>query len=314
MDNIIIVNSYTNTKEKEDILYGTLLQLRKTPYKILVVSNTPATTRIFGLCDYYLFDKEDILLPIEKSPLKWFADNTETIHLYSKGPGYSIVKNLSNAVSLAKNLKFTKFISMEYDNIIDNKDLPLLDEIFTTLDTHDGFFCEFNSHGYAVETRIFGGRIGFFTDKLYLPNTYEVWNKTEPFCSIAETLEYIFPVILEPHRDNIKFFHGYNKDYFRHSKIDIVSSTREISIVYNEEDRNTPLLFLIGTGKTYQIFINKKHIETIYLNVGQTKKYYLDISDEEIIVEVKHDGLESVSTVNADNIDTYKVIGKRISL
>jgi hypothetical protein len=314
MDKIIVVNSYTNTKEKEDILYHALLQLRKTTYKILIVSNTKVTERILDLCDYFLYDKEDILLPIEQSPIKWFATNTESVHLYSRGPGYSIIKNLKNALLFSNNLGFKKFISMEYDNIIHDVDLSLLENIFNTLDNKNAFVCEFNQYGLAYETRIFGGRVDFFTNVLKLPNTYKDWSTTEPFCSQRETLEYIFPVLLAPHRASLEKFNGYNRDYFPNSKIDVVSSTKEISLVYNIDLPTTPLLFIIGAGTDYTITVNNNIVFNGHLTSGQQYKHYVSITQENTSIIVSRRGETKKFDINIDNIESYKLQGIRFSL
>ena len=165
-----------------------------------------------------------------------------------------------------------------------------------------------------LETRIFAGNVGFFLNNIPMPTNYEQWVTTEPYASNNETIEMIFPLLFEKYMTEVETTPGYNKDYFTKSQIDLFSIAKEANIIYNTESKTNPLLFLLGTNRTYDIWMNKKHIETIYLTVGQYKKYYFDISNEEVLVKVKRDGLEYSFTVSCDNVETYKSSGQRFKL
>jgi len=312
MKNIIIVNAYINTPEKENTLYQSLLQLKKLELPILIVASSILSTRIVELCDYYIYDKENFLLPIERSPLYWYADDTESVHLYNKGIGYLIIKRLNLALHFIKNLEFDNFLFLEYDNIFHDDDLIKIENMFSSLKEKGAFLCQVSSSW--LETRIFAGNVDFFIKNIPMPKRYEEWISIEPYASTNETIEMIFPLLFQNHMNSIETTPGYNKDYFTKSEIDLFSIAKDANIVYNVNDPNKPLLFLIGTNRTYDVWIDKIHIETVYLEVGQVKKYYFDISDKDVVVEVRREELESVFTINKDNIDTYKLTGKRFTL
>ena len=312
MKNVIIINAYINTEEKENVLYKSLLQLKKLELPILIIASSILSTRIVELCDYYIYDEENFLLPVERSPLYWYADGSESIHLYNRGIGYLIIKRLNLALHFVKNLGFNNFFYSEYDSIFHDDDLGKIKNIFASLNIKKAFLCQVDSSW--LESRMFAGNVDFFLDNIPMPTSYEEWISTEPYASNSETLEMIFPILFKNFASEIETAQGYNKDYFANSQIDLFSISKEVNIVYNEENKNNPLLFLLGTNRTYDVWINEKHIETIYLETGQTKKYYFDISTEEVVIKVQRDGLESVFTVNTDNICDYKLLGKRFNL
>ena len=95
MKNIVIISSYANTEEKLDILKNYILQIKKSKYDILLISRLPVPPNIIELVNYCIYDKENFLLPIEKSPVTWFADDKEYINLYSYRHGYILTKNIS---------------------------------------------------------------------------------------------------------------------------------------------------------------------------------------------------------------------------
>lgn len=312
MKNLIIINSHINTPEKEEILFQSVQQLKKLGLEILLTSNSILTERVLTLCDYYIYDKENILLPPERSPINWFADTTETIHLFNKGIGYPIIRKLNLALHFAKNLQFDNFFFTEYDSIFHDEDLPKIMDMLSLQDKK-GFFCKVYENELWLETRIFSGNVNFFLESIPLPATYDQWISTYPYESATDTLEYIFPLLFQQHMDKLNFFDGYNKDYFTNSEIDIFSINQEMNIVYNTEDPLKPILFLVGTNKTYEVYINDTLVDTVHLYTGQRKKYRLDIK-EELIVNVKHNSMQRSFKISKDNIKDYKHIARRYKL
>jgi hypothetical protein len=313
MKNAIVIGAYINTPEKENILYEALLQLRKLELLIIVTSSSILSHRIVELCDYHIYDKENTLLPIDRSPLYWYADGTETIHLYNRGISYVIIKKLNLSLHLLQNIKIDNFVYLEYDNIIHDDDLIKVKDMFTALETKKAFFCKASNEW--LESRIFAGNVKFFLDNLPLPISYEEWIVTEPYSTRYETLEILFSIIFEPLMKDIAVTQGYNKDYFDKSKIDLFSIAKEINIIYNKETIDNPLLFLIGSDSSYDIFIDGCKIDTCYLNMGEVKKYYIElIDDKDTVVEVKYRDTEKTFVINKQNIGTYETIGCRYKL
>lgn len=306
--NIIIVNSYIDDSKKESIMYESLLQLKKYNTKILCISNSTLSDRILSLCDYFIYNKDNILLPKERTPVKWFADVDETIHIYSKGNSFAITKNLYTSLKFVQTLGFKKFIFMEFDSIFHDDDFRRLDGIFETLNDRYAFFCKLpypDVIGY--ESRIHGGQVDFFLNNIPLPATYEAWTVTFPYASTTETLEYILPLVFKPFEKHIEFFEGTNADYFTNSQIDLCSTTQEINIVYNDEFPNKPILFLVGTNTEYTVEINNTFIDKVYIPQGITKKYPLDIEALGCIVKVSTTSGKSESFhIDMNNVDTYK--------
>ena len=313
--NIIIVNAYINDSKKEEIMYESLTQLKKYNTKVLCISNSPLSDRIIKLCDYAIQNNDNILLPKERTPIKWFADNEESIHLYTTGNSLAITKNLYTSLKFVSDKGFKNFIFMEFDSIIHDEDFIRLDNIFKMLKDKKAFFCRLpypDVVGY--ESRIHGGQINFFLNKISLPFTYELWTTTHPYASSTETLEYILPLVFTDYQDDIHFFEGTNAEYFTKSKIDLCSSTQEINIVYNTENQNKPLLFLVGTNAEYLVQINDTS-ESIYLSQGDTKKYKLDIEYNDCNIKVTKNKEEpKVFNLNMSNIEQYKPHATRFKL
>jgi hypothetical protein len=87
MKNIVIINSYANTEEKVNLLLNYVKQVKKTNCDILLTSHLPLPQNIVTLVNYYIYDKENFLLPKERSPATWYADHEEYISLYLSNKG-----------------------------------------------------------------------------------------------------------------------------------------------------------------------------------------------------------------------------------
>lgn len=313
MKNVIVIGAYINTDEKETILYEALQQLRKLQLPIIVTSSSILSNRIIELCDYHIYDKENLLLPIERSPLYWYADSDETVHLYNRGISYTILRKMNLSLNFLHNLKFDNFFYMEYDNIIHDEDLVKITDMFTSLETKKAFFCRASDDW--LESRIFAGNVDFFVKNLSMPTSYEEWISTEPYSSRHETLEILFSIVFRQHLNDVHLFTGFNKDYFANSKIDLFSISQEINIVYNNEQHDLPLLFLIGSGTEYTITVNDVLLDTLYLNVGEVKKYYINLINEvDSKITVERKGLCKSFVLNKHNIEDYKTMGCRYKL
>lgn len=307
--NIFIVNAFINSPEKESMVIDAITQIKKCGHKVLIVSNSILSNSVTSLCDYYLYEKEEYLLSPEVSPFKWYTYGDEIVHLYFRGNSLSVVRNLGIALNFAKHLGFEKFITLEYDNIFHDTELEKLNNIFNILDNKYAFFCKtMDGEKEWFESRIFAGDVKFFTTAIQLPKTYEDWERTPD--GNATCLEHLYPFLLEPFKHLVECFQGSNEQYFPNSKIDVMYSVPLASIVYNTFDINRPILFLIGSGEERSVHINGNHIETSFMPRGTWKNYPLDISNTNYHIEVKENNKVNRFTVNKNNIETYRWVGR----
>lgn len=307
MDNVIIVNAYINNIDKEKILIKNLKQLKKYGKNILLISNSILSKEIISLSTNYIYNKENLLLPKERSPLKWFANDLETIHLYGESNSLAITKNLFYALNFAKINGYKNFIFIEYDNIINENDFYLLDNIFSILKNKNAFFTKFEKNlPISYDTKLFAGNIKFFIDKIILPHNIEMWNTIYPYSILNDTLEYIFPILFENYKNEIEIVDYKLSEYFLHSKFDFFSITNDINIVYNNDDLTKPILFLVGANSKYDIKIDGEVYE-IFLTNGEQKRYDLDISNKNCYITInKNKKIYKNFELNLENIIHYK--------
>ena len=320
MKNIIIINSYANTEEKVNLLLNYVKQVKKTNYDILLTSHLPLPPNIVALVNYYIYDKENFLLPKERSPVTWYADYEEYISLYCSRHGYAIIKNVYNALHFAKSLGYTDFIFSEYDNILSDRGVDKFQSIYDILQKTDKKIFMFkienqlyNHYNIVYQTNFFAGNIEYFLNNITLVKSYDEWCTVMPYATTNEMIETLFVGMMQPIVDKVHEELTPLNLYFEDSRFDEVHIfDYAYPIVYNLENKNKPVFFILSVGGYYELNINNQLVVSKHYNKGEILKYKFDIDESDTIVELKCDDKIVVSkTVNTHSIEGYKDLAVR---
>lgn len=320
--NIIVVNSYINNEEKRKVLLKYLKQLKLTGNDILLTSHTPIDDDILQEVDYYIYDKENFLLPIHLSPITWFADENEYVNMYSCRHGYAIIKNVYLAINFLYRInKYEKFLFTEYDNDISDTDIPKINQIFKTIDeNHKKLFIfylsnqKFNFGHVLHQTGMFAGDIQFFKENVPLVKSFDEWCITYPFANNNDPLESIFVRMTNHVKDQIYYFHGQSSEYFNNSIIDLFQIfDQKYSIVYNIENPNHPLIFLYSNmGQRFEILIDNSTVFDGVISKGLYYKHYFDIDSNDKNIRIKVNGVEKLNkNINITTIEQCRILAER---
>jgi hypothetical protein len=309
MKNVLIINSYANDSHRRSILIKCITQLKKLNIDIILSSNYTDDKNIQDLVTYYLYDSDNFLLPKQKSPIKWYADTNETIHIFQPGNSYIVYKHMYSSINFAKLLGYEKFLYLEFDVDFSDEDLNKINFIFDEcLSTKQMWMCNFLSYGkQAYESRLFAGNINFFLNNFIKINSKEKWFTTLPFSSNSDTLEFILPLILSRTHNRVYFTDMSICEFFKTSKFDICQVSSNIYISYNTESIDEPILFIITKRGEYKIFINN-NLE--YLNIyndNRILKYKFKIYNHDSNIRVLfNNDIIYEKNVNLKNIETFK--------
>jgi len=325
MKNIIIINTYPNSDEKLNVLNNHLKQLKKTGYDILLTSHLPIPEYILKHVTYFIYDKENFLLPRDRMPITWFADENDYISIYSCNHGYTIIKNLFLAINFLDSLNlYDNFIFTEYDNVLSDNDVLKTQNIIDILEKEKKKLFifklsnqKFNFGCVLYQTSNFAGNIKFFKDNVKLVRSFDEWCTTPPYDNTNELLEYIFVQLLSHiSDDDIYFFDGEAKEYFDTSEIDLFHTfDYKYNIAYNLTDKSNPVIFILSRGAKYEIIINNKTIYSKYAKKNEWIKEFFHIDDSDTKVIIKVDDKEVYSIVlNLDNIEKQKQFAERGSV
>lgn len=137
MKDLIIISSYCNTKEKEDVLRNLVHQVNKNKnlFDLMIVSHSVIPDDISNKCDLVLYDKKNELLYDWDLRCKPWFNPGDTRQIMSIFTGFfnthlAIWRMLILGNSVAKNIGYKKVHHIEYDSdiqdfteIIDNSKL-----------------------------------------------------------------------------------------------------------------------------------------------------------------------------------------------
>ena len=169
MKKIIIIGTYPSTEYTEKLLVDCISSLENKGYDLMIVSHYPVPQHIQERVNYYIFDKDNTLDPMELSPSAWMYNDIFDVHVKGTSRVGVIVKNMLNGISFAKYLGYDYFIYMESDNIIHPDDFIKLDETINDLYVQDKKMFFFNyklEKSFIYESLMFGGTPDLFLNKI----------------------------------------------------------------------------------------------------------------------------------------------------
>lgn len=306
---IIIVNTYPNSRKKLDLNLKYLSQLKKTGKDILLISHLPLNAAIMEMVTYFIYDEDNFLLPIEKCPVIWFADNVETVHLYSHRHCYAIVKNMYSSINFAKLLGYQNFLFTEYDVEMTDDGVKQIDSVFDKLGHKQGvvFYYDTTTE-FAMYTNLFAFNIDFFLSSIPLVKSIDEWYTTYPYSSSTETIEILFAELLKPHMKDIYVEKEEVNRYFCNSNFNAhkVYETA-VPIVYNMDNPARPLIFQITDSGRYQVYIDDKLVHDVQHPKDDWLKQYVDITNTGTKVQIFIDGkLRFESHIDLNSVLQYK--------
>lgn len=199
----IIVLTHPNTEEKLNLLEKCLLQLKKTKYPIYVFSNMDVELEILKTIDGFIYTGENKMysasdfLKIKtitearnttkyKSHLT-YGDRIITytpINYGTEKSYYWACTNLyKTAFEFVKNNSYTHFMLTQYDTIIPDSDLHLIDENFNDINLNniDGSFpVDPNMGNNHLNGDVFFGKVRWWNELFNTMTPIDFYTKTFP--------------------------------------------------------------------------------------------------------------------------------------
>lgn len=185
MEEIILIPSYTPTKEKQSLLRNLVYGLKNKGYKVAVCTHSTTPKDIIDECDYFFYDKEN-KVTYDPSIQYWFKytinPNTDFVfkpYNVMATHIYPIIKMVYPSLQYLKNLGYKKVHYMEYDSkILDYsvfaENSLLLDEFDIISYYYDDSFPKNNSN---INSFFFGCFNSFNISKLDLSSLHLTENQ-----------------------------------------------------------------------------------------------------------------------------------------
>lgn len=318
MKNLYIISCYVNTEQKKLVLINYINQIKKiSSFDILLVSHIPMPEDVLNLVNYSIYDSDNFLFPIDKTPSVFFIYANLKINILSCRHGYAFMKNLHNALAFAKAMSYNNFIFSDYDGILGDSDLTKLENIPSLLKEHDKKIFMFKHYnkistlGYYYESKFFAGDVNCFVDNVSLPNSYDYWLNNEPYKTSGNVVEDILVTLLNKVENQLYLIDYDISEYFPNSKFDVFHHyDYKYSVIYNLDDNHKPIFFCVTPDEgCFELCLNKNVLFNVNCKKAHWLLYILDIDHTDSEITFSRNGEILLNRIiNIDSVNDTKDI------
>lgn len=234
--NIFVVSTYLKTEQQISITKKCLQFLKKSNIDILLVSHSDVPSDIIELCDYHIYDKNNLMCNLLCSPIAWYEASDFRCELSDtsfvneeKHHSPAVYSNFFNGISFAKSLGYEKAICVNYDYIL-NPDL--INKYIEISENKKGLFFKDND---LILTTFFIVNCDFFTELFKrIEFEHEYIELIHRLNASEGVLENLYLKKLMPYNDEVEIrprseFDAYAKE--TNSRIDIVMKNNNCSVL-----------------------------------------------------------------------------------
>jgi glycosyltransferase involved in cell wall biosynthesis len=319
----IILGTYPNIKDRVQWTKDTILSLKPLGRKIILVSHYPVDQDIQRMVDYYIYDKHNPLTH-HSYYTRFYNDKPEYFAeiningLKDSNQSLTVLTNIFNGAKVAKELGFKRFFYTTYDVMLDDDDIPAVNEAFktdkklyaATLPTPQ--LLGIQTNGILFDT-------DFFLKEFDDVRTPEQWNAVCKRRGCENYLEdYLSKVIFSFNQNDIQLVTNDESTILINSGLGVASNSEYYSIIpvvgkpnmyvfyfftYNRDFRN---IYVSIADYMWKRIIPAKNHEFVYQFEfkGDPIEVRMDFYDGDVCYKVEE------FTINKDNLDTYTNTGK----
>ena len=125
MKKITLISTFCDTEEKQKVLMGNIIKVKELGTDVMVISPIEIPLEIVKICDFYIFIKENPILPMNmRTQLVWeYPKSSHNIRhtLIFKDYGWASLYQLKRLLEFSNNLDYDIFYLMIYDLKIDSE-------------------------------------------------------------------------------------------------------------------------------------------------------------------------------------------------
>jgi glycosyltransferase involved in cell wall biosynthesis len=171
-DEVIVITTYPNTIKRKSLTVECINSFKKLNRKIILVSHYPVSEKVQEMVDYYIYDKNNLMIPHSFYDHFYSNNGVRDIkininNLTKSNQSLAALINLFNGIKLAKELNFTKVMTVVYDVVLSDLDVPIIEDYFSKIDdTWNCCLSTMNTElGVGIETTSMLFKIDYFLNK-----------------------------------------------------------------------------------------------------------------------------------------------------
>ena len=255
-EEVIVVGTYPNLKSRVQLTKDTLKSLKALGRKIILISHYPVDTDIQRMADYYIFDAYNPLC--HHSYYTKFYRYTNEYHadlningLKHSNQSLTVLVNLFTATKMAKDFGFKRFFYTTYDVILNEKDIPVVEESFQSVANSNTAYLGTNNtpFGKGIQTNGMTFDVDFFLNTFDDVKTATEYNNACERAGAQNFLEDYMMKKINPVISNISIHHNQEETILKHSGLGVASNSEYYSILPIHKEENHYMFYFF----TYNI-------------------------------------------------------------
>ena len=319
-EEVIILGTYPNLKERVRLTKETITSLKLLGRKIILVSHYPVDQEIQRMVDYYIYDDHNPLTH-HSYYTKFFnypADYDVEINingLKDTNQSLTVLTNIFNGFRAAKSLGFRRAFYTTYDVILNEKDVPVVNEAFksnkkvyvATLPT---------PFKYGIQTNGMMFNVDFFLNEFDDVRTPEEYNRTCEIRKCQNFLEdYLVKVVDSFNPDDVHKVTNDKETLLVNSGTGTSSNSEYYSILPIIGKPNKYMFYFYTynvDNREIEVYVDKIMFKIVIAN-NREHKYEFDYTGNNVIIMRFFDGDNCYKVerfeMNQSTIDRYQNTG-----
>jgi len=319
----IILGTYPNIKDRVELTKETILSLKPLGRKIILVSHYPVDQEIQRMVDYYIYDEHNPLTH-HSYYTRFYNDRADYFAeiningLKDSNQSLTVLTNMFNGAKAAKQLGFNRFFYTTYDVVLNENDIPAVNDAFKT-DKKLYAATLPTPQGLGIQTNGIMFNTDFFLKEFDDVRTPEEWNEVCTRRRCENYLEeYLSKVIYSFNPNDIQLVTNNKDTILVNSGLGVASNSEYYSIIpvigkpnmymfyfftYNRDNRF--IYVSIGNDMSKRIIPSQIHEWAYEFEFkGTPIDVQIDFYDGDNFYKVEKYNL------NKDNLDKYQSTGK----
>ena len=327
-EEVLIIGTYPNLKSRVQLTKDTILSMKALGRKIILISHYPVDAEIQKMVDFYLFDAYNPLT--HHSYYTRFYRHTNDFHvdiqingLKHSNQSLTVLINLFTATKFAKDLGFKRLFYSTYDVILDERDIPTIDESFDNVSkSNTAYLGTLNTpFGKGIQTNGMTFDVDFFLNLFDDVRNPEEYNKACQEIGAQNFLEDYMVKKINTRVGDVTLVNNHEETLLKNSGLGVASNSEYYSIVpiekhpntymfyfftYNVDDRVVKVVMNENGGEFYNgsFQISKcREFKKEFTYTGKAIDIILEFYDGDVVYK------KETYSVNSKNLNTYKNTG-----
>jgi hypothetical protein len=309
MKKAIVIGAFPTDKTTEKMLISCIEINKAFEWDIILVSHKSLPQCIIDLVDYYIYDKENILEPVDLTPVYWYHSNSFSVQINGNGHIVPVTRNMKNGIGLLDMLGYNFFYYMESDNLLSIEDINKLKSFQSSMIESDNQMVLFKigeDNESRYESLLFGGVPSFFMKIAQLPMKADDLRKYNSH----PTLEHLFYTSFKYYQKECLVINESSNSTLSTSEINLIANHHKAEIIKDYDEENYFLWISNSSDNTDNIYalINNESS----LIIPPNGYYYRPVEIGQIIHLQIEEGIcttDKIISVTESNLSKFKETG-----